>query len=1144
MLTRCARPLALAGLAVIVFVAGAVGADAREASLRGAEMTGYGRISLQFDRPTKVSARVANGILMISFAGPVAIRSEKLVAELPSYVSIVRRDPDGTGLRVALAKVFRPNVLEAGEWVFIDLLPESWSGLPPGLPQEVVTELARRAQEAESQVRDESRRRLTEAPKPVVVRVAQLPTLTRAVFVPPKLVPISLKANGGEVELLFEGALTIEAGKLRSQLGAPVRAVSAQPAPGSLIVKLTLDEGYTARGFREDETFVLDLAKPKQASPAVGEAAPPEPAVTEPPAAHASANGQSSRAAAPAETPAPQGAAPTRAQPTNVPSGASAPPQAPSGPLRPTIVASPDGLRVVFPFATPVAAAAFERGGLVTVLFDTPQPIEPPILPGDARAYAKSLEATRDGSLAIVRLALTEPQLIRFVPEDKGWALTIGDKGLVASEALTLTRKTDDAGRNAATVSLAGASGVHWLRESQSGERLAVVTAAGPSRSIVKPQDLVEFRLLQSAHGMVVAAEADDLAVAAHAEGIAISRPSGLTLSMPSLPSEPEPGERNRLLVDRDEWRTARLGNVPERHRGLMQETVEAPAAELGAARVRLARFLAAIGSNGEAAAVLDVAAQGDPMLLRDSRVLLLRGIAAARMRRIAEARKFLAAEPLLEDGEAILWRAVVDAQDKRWPAALAGFRRANLVLDLYPDDLQGPMRLLAARAGIELREHAYAENELIALGQLPAGSYSRHEAALLRARLEEAAGRADVAIDIYRKVANEGERPVAAEATLRWMALGVDNGSVPADEAIARLETLSVVWRGDDIEIATLGRLGRLYAEAGRWREAFTMATRANALFPDHETSRALHEDTARLFDELFLSGKGETLSRIDALALYFDFKQFTPIGRRGDEIVRRLADRLVELDLLEQAGELLQYQVDQRLTGAARATVAARLATVRLMDGKPALALSVLHATRLPELPAPIKRARMLLEARALSDLARTELAIEVLRDEMGPEIERLRADIYWTGRRWREAGEAHEGLVGTRWQAAEPLSERDRLDVLRAAVAYSLGDERLARDRLRAKFAARMADSADARTFAFLTRPNIANTRPFREIARSVTSADTLADFLAEYRKRYPDAAAAERRRPRPDAPSPEPAGRSQAQSSQDSPASPNG
>ena len=93
---------------------------------------------------------------------------------------------------------------------------------------------------------------------------------------------------------------------------------------------------------------------------------------------------------------------------------------------------------------------------------------------------------------------------------------------------------------------------------------------------------------------------------------------------------------------------------------------------------------------------------------------------------------------------------------------------------------------------------------------------------------------------------------------------------------------------------------------------------------------------------------------------------------------------------------------------------------------------------------------------------------------------------------------------------------LSAQDRSDLMRAAIAYSLADDALALDRLRAKFAAKMADSVDARTFALVTQPNGVASPAFRQIARRVTTADTLADFLAEYRKRYPDAAAAARPR----------------------------
>jgi tetratricopeptide (TPR) repeat protein len=529
-----------------------------------------------------------------------------------------------------------------------------------------------------------------------------------------------------------------------------------------------------------------------------------------------------------------------------------------------------------------------------------------------------------------------------------------------------------------------------------------------------------------------------------------------------------------------------------------------------------LARFLVANRLDFEAVGVLQAAAAEDPTLVRQRPFLLLQGIALARMNRAADARRVLATDVIAEDPEAVLWRAVLDARAKRWAPTLAAFRRSKALIDLYPDDMQATLRTAVARAAVEMKDLGAAEAELTAAGQLGPEGAAFDEVALLKGRVAEASGRADAALDVYRRLAETAERPVAAEAGLSYVTLALDRHAIESDEAIARLETLSVVWRGDDVEVGALGRLGRLYAEAGRWRDAFTIARRATRIFPDHEVTRALHEETGRLFEDLFLSGKGEALSRVDALALYFDFKEFTPIGRRGDEIVRRLSDRLVELDLLDQAGDLLAHQVEHRLTGAARATVAARLATVRLMDGKPQAALQAIQATRLPQLPAEIKRARILLEARALSDLSRTDLALEVIAGESGPEIDRLRADILWTGRRWRDAGEAHERLAGTRWQGAEALDDRERLDVLRAAIAYSLAEEALALDRMRTRFSPKMADSRDARTFAFLTQPNAAGTRAFREIARGVTSADTLSDFLAEYRKRYPEAAVAERRR----------------------------
>ncbi len=145
---------------------------------------------------------------------------------------------------------------------------------------------------------------------------------------------------------------------------------------------------------------------------------------------------------------------------------------------------------------------------------------------------------------------------------------------------------------------------------------------------------------------------------------------------------------------------------------------------------------------------------------------------------------------------------------------------------------------------------------------------------------------------------------------------------------------------------------LARLYTEDERYRDAFQVMRTALRAHPNSEMTRRIQEDAAASFDSLFIAGKGDALPAIDALALFYDFRELTPIGRRGDEMIRRLADRLASVDLLTQAGELLQHQVDHRLQRAARAQVATRLAVIYLMNRKPDRAVAVLRATRMASL------------------------------------------------------------------------------------------------------------------------------------------------------------------------------------------------
>jgi hypothetical protein len=248
--------------------------------------------------------------------------------------------------------------------------------------------------------------------------------------------------------------------------------------------------------------------------------------------------------------------------------------------------------------------------------------------------------------------------------------------------------------------------------------------------------------------------------------------------------------------------------------------------------------------------------------------------------------------------------------------------------------------------------------------------------------------------------------------------------------------------------------------------------------------------------------------LPTIDALSLFYDFRELTPIGRRGDEMIRRLTDRLVSVDLLDQAAELLQYQVDHRLQGAGRAQVATRLAVIYLMNHKPDKALETLNATRSAELPNELRNQRLLIEARALSDTGRPDVALEVIANIDGREATRLRADILWGAKRWREAAEQIELMYGDRWKDWRPLNDAERSDILRAALGYSLAEDKLGLDRFAGKYAAKMAESPDRHAFEVLVSANAADTGDFRDVVRQVAAVDTLEAFLRDMRARYPE------------------------------------
>ena len=815
-------------------------------------------------------------------------------------------------------------------------------------------------------------------------------------------------------------------------------------------------------------------------------------------------------AAAPVPAPAPpvEIARPSQRAPT---ADAERPPPNPNAVVVASVQQSGETMRIEFPFAAATPAAVFQRADALWLVFDTPTQIDLTAIQADNDNGVREVlfERAKDGA-ATIRFKLTRPRMSSIVGDGPTWTVTIADTMTASTKPLTVARSIVGKNRASLAIPFDDPRAIHDVTDPDIGDRLLIVTALGPARGFLKAQDFVELRALPSTHGVVVQPLADDITAELGADKVSISRPAGLSLSATALGQQPLATNFRAYTFDTQLWGYDRDAPFNARQAELIRLAAAAPVSKRRHARLNLARFYLAKDMAPEAKAVLDVALSDQHS--DDVTGSVLTAVADVMLDRPEEALKVLAKPQVGNQQDAPVWRAIALARQGKWADAQKIFKTISAAIAALPIELQRMAMQEALRSAIEVRDFNSATrvvNEIETVGVTPDLEPTIN---VLVGRLYEGLGRNEDALSSYRAAATSGNRRAAAQGRLREIALTFATGGMGRKDVINDLETLTTVWRGDETETEGLKLLAHLYTEDSRYRDAFHVMRTALLAHPNSDLTRKIQDEAAVTFESLFLGGKGEALPPIEALGLFYDFRELTPIGRRGDEMIRRLADRLVSVDLLDQAAELLQHQVDHRLQGAARAQVATRLAVVYLLNRKPDRALATLQKTRAADLSNDLRDQRLLIEARAMSNLGRHEVALELITNINSREAMRLRSDVLWAARRWRDAGEQIELLYGNRWREFAPLNDTERSDILRAAICYALSEESIGVARLREKYEAKFSEGADRRAFEVVTAPIGASGSEFQDIAKKVASVDTLDAFLRDLSARYPEASAA--------------------------------
>jgi hypothetical protein len=1127
-----------------------------EASFSAAD--GYARLVLKLEEDIDTDVSVAGSIVVIRFKRPVDIPVDSLSDAVPAYVGSARRDPDGSAIRLSLARKVSVNAMTAGERLFVDLLPDSWRGLPPSLPQDVIRELSERARAAERALRAQ---RAVEAAKkrtPVRVRASVQPTFVRFVFELPDGASVSSALGEQKLSLMFNAALNFDLADARLAVPSNVASINQKIEGETAVVEVALIGEVDVHSFREDKNYIVDVGfqqsekppPPVVSPPAAAKSVPEKPAEQPPqqsgefapPTRQMVAQQQSAEpkpeakqramkppapSAAVAPLPAKQVPAPAAATPAP-PAAADAPPQIPPAADSVEARRNSDGMRLTFSFATAVPAAMFRRADAIWLVFDSAKPLDLEPVRREAGLVIGEVSALPLDNAQAVRIRLNRPQLASLTTDDRtSWIVSFADSMQTTSQPLTAIRNITDPARANVTVPIAHPGTMHRLLDPDAGDALMVITAGPPGRGFVRRQDFVEFSLLESMHGVVIQPNSEDVTAEIASDKITLSRPGGLTLSSAEVGAE-RAATAVRPVFEVNEWRRNRGQEFLKRLDALVTAAANAAPEQRMAARLDLARFYMAWGMYPEAKGVVDLTLAETRPGQEDLSALIVHSVASILSGKPEQGLKDLGLPAIGSNYDSQLWRALALARQGKWAEAREKFKNVEFAIASLPLELQRVVLIEAMRASLEVKDFSGAAsrgNDLDVIGISPD---LKPQVSLLRGRLAEALAREQDALAEYRAAARSADRASSMEARLNEIVLRQKRDEITQADALRDLENLAMTWRGDALEVRALAMMARIYTDTDRYGEALAAARSATRLQPNSELARAAQDESAALFAQLFLSPKGDDLPPVDALALFYEYSELTPIGRRGDEMIRRLADRLVAVDLLDQASELLQYQVDHRLEGAARAQVAARLAMVYLMNRKPDRAIASLRTTRINDLAGELRQQRLLLEARAQSDIGRRDLALDIISNIAGSEAIRLRSDIYWAARRWRESSEQIELYYGDRWRDFKPLSATEKGDMVRAVVGYALAEDVIGLARFREKYAPLMSGEADRSAFDIASRPASTNSADFAQIAKLAASVDTLEGFLREMKARFPDMSAKAPLPPETQRPDPFPTG----------------
>jgi len=1085
-------------------------------SVRGQKIEDYAQVVFTWQNPVGHTLARSGNQVTVRFSRPIEATLTGIAPAVKGFVEQVTAGNDGNTIRFRLSADYDVYSYDSGRSITVEIAPKE-DAVTAAEPEKSPTQPKTKASSVQSNN------------TAIKVRVGDHDGFTRLVFDWKSKTPYTFSRQGNVGELVFAKPGIFALDKIKSDLPKYVGGIEQTVVGNSAVVRFAVPASSTVKHFLSGNSIAVDINQPTTAADKAGllpknvaakpdagpklEPRPVKAAVETENVAVADLTKTEKPAArlAPEQTEAQ--ANPKRLEPQVLPTAADglvAFENATDAKI--TSIASTDAkilTQLRFDWDEPVGAAVFRRAGALWVVFDKLTQVDTDDLKTIGGKSFKVVQQIPINSGTVLRF-LTESSVNPTLSRDGlAWILSFKNQNLVAKTPVEINADPNSPIGARVFLPVTEPGKAIPLTDPEVGDNLIVIPLVQLGYGTQKPYDFAQVRFLQTGQGVVISPRIDDLRVRALRQGVELSgtnlkiSPVGAGTAASAKLASLRPLAK---ILKLDKWILDKPEDYYPKKLELLADLATASLEQRTGARFNMARFYLANGYGAEALGVMGVIASADPDATKTPEFNMLIGGARFLMGRYDEADLNFSKPDLVNNDEARLWRALIVAA--RGDLSTAGFelRRLGGIARSYPVPLRMPVGRLIAKAAIEIGDVKQAEDYLSLLRLDNTDPAALAELDYIEARLLQLGGDDDGAISKWDSAIENGRRKVQVQASFARMELMLNIDRMSRPEAISILEGMRFIWRDDEFEFTLLRRLGDYYIEEGRFRDGFLALRQAATVFRDNVEAPQVTQKMTDTFNYLYLNDGDEVLTPVRAIGLYEEFKELTPAGSNGDLMIRKLADRLVRVDLLDSAAALLENQIKFRLKGDLKASVGTRLALVRIIAREYDLAIQALDDSLEPNLPEELTTERRHLRAQALMGAGNNDAALELLKTDKTENGDLLKAEMFWLGSNWAKASLfLKRMLTASGAKPNELLDNEQAVNVLNLSVALTLSGNERALNRLRRDYTGPMESTEYKDAFNLVTSPGRLGLIPPGAVSGLVKDAENFKTFLSDYLER---------------------------------------